>query len=662
MSHFKIITTLLLIIFTVSSKNVTAPPKKMNNNLTEFLVQLLQNRFTPCSLLHIYINSEQNPHPNLSQSSDFDEVFDQSIRRVERDAFVVQVNSNFDSFSNAPSLISPNKSEESLTNLDTISDVHRFRDPCTTAILTVSHLFPGLSNRLYTEITKWSNVIKKDEDYFIFIVSTASTDPSRDLVSSQIGAGIKYKVLLQSSPHKSTPIDNGITMSTTCFYCDSGKPKALLVPWGRIHPANSSHIDFADFSTLFPDLTGNFYGKLLAVGTPMGTRWLNELRSEEGKWVAKRGLYKIVMDNLMSRYNFSCDFFPSMVNGGTGSKLKNGTWIGSVGNIVHKTADLGHVTGQTFARNRVVGFTYPVSYEMLTFSTGEPFPYFSWKAILWPLATDMWIGLGASFMVANIVLYLIIQRTTEQFDVVHIVSAFVCFWLFFTLVISTAYKSKLVSLLSFPNAEEPPKTFEELASSDYAYALQYLFGAAYVLLQTSPNPTYQKIFNRMELETDDVACFERVIGKKFVCISWSRIADFVFKRNLSDQYGRVPVIKAAATTCFLSVGIIMEKRAVFLTNFNLLIIRSTDSGLMERWWDDDMNFVYNERRTWEKEANVSKTTGGDVQGTDALTNKHFRGSYYLLALGSVLGIIMFVWELILHRKHTVKEKTFPLLD
>jgi hypothetical protein len=299
----------------------------------------------------------------------------------------------------------------------------------------------------------------------------------------------------------------------------------------------------------------------------------------------------------------------------------------------------------------------------------------------------MWIGFGFAFIL-NLIIFFVIKFSPDEFDVTHIISytfasvveqdvpsaerltsnptrVFVCFWLFFTLVMSTAYRSKLVSLLSFPNVEIPPQSFEELADSNYNYALQYLRGAAYALLRTSPNPTYTKIFSRMELEDDDVKCFERVVGQRFVCISWSRIADFVFKRNLSDRFGRVPVLKAPVTTCFLIVGIIMEKRAVFQSNFNSLIIRSTDSGLLERWWELDMNFVYEERRNWEKDTNQTKLLFGTSKTIDALTNKHFRGSYYLLGVGSLVGFFIFICELILYRKKVAddaKHNVFPMLN
>src|ERR1051325_4156581 len=84
---------------------------------------------------------------------------------------------------------------------------------------------------------------------------------------------------------------------------------------------------------------------------------------------------------------------------------------------------------------------------------------------------------------------------------------FTIFWLLFALLIGTAYRSKLVTFLAFPDIEEPPKTFEELANSNYHIGLQYIKGAAYQVFKNSKNPTYVKIFQRMSLEESDVECF-----------------------------------------------------------------------------------------------------------------------------------------------------------
>lgn len=80
-------------------------------------------------------------------------------------------------------------------------------------------------------------------------------------------------------------------------------------------------------------------------------------------------------------------------------------------------------------------------------------------------------------------------------------------WLTFTLLISTAYRSKLVTFLAFPNVDPPPDSFEALAKSSYKIGLQYIKGAAYQVFKNSKNPTYSKIFKRMSLESEDVNCF-----------------------------------------------------------------------------------------------------------------------------------------------------------
>jgi len=67
---------------------------------------------------------------------------------------------------------------------------------------------------------------------------------------------------------------------------------------------------------------------------------------------------------------------------------------------------------------------------------------------------------------------------------------FVALWLCFTLVVTTIYRSKLVSLLAFPIMEKLPQTFEELVASDYHVAFVRHGDSAYNTLKASTDPVY----------------------------------------------------------------------------------------------------------------------------------------------------------------------------
>ncbi|CAG7729978.1 unnamed protein product [Allacma fusca] len=157
---------------------------------------------------------------------------------------------------------------------------------------------------------------------------------------------------------------------------------------------------------------------------------------------------------------------------------------------------------------------------------------------------------------------------------------FVTFWMLFALVVTTAYRSKLVPSLALPYVEKPPQTFDQLtASSSYSWGLYYLAGAAYAAIRSSTNPTYIKMFKGMELEHSAVKCLVRAIETRFACIIYEGSAVDVVHRSLSDHFGRHPISVAPATTFFISSCWVMEKRAVFRSNFESLMHLTMDMGL-----------------------------------------------------------------------------------
>lgn len=550
--------------------------------------------------------------------------------------------------------------------------VPRWRSPCGVASISVDHPFNlssssfALSSTYQAFLETLSGILRKDEDYFIFYSTSPQTNFIIDSLFSTepLASNVKNKVGIKVGSSKPPAASLYVT---TCFYCaPGGNPLLLSVP---------------AFS--FPDHLTNFHGKIFPVSCPMLSKWIYQIRpshTSPGRWISARGNYKFAFDHLMLKYNFSGNFFPS-TGGGTGLKLSNGSWVGIVGDVLSGRADIGQAIGQIYHRNLVVAFTFPISYEWLSFTTGVPRRQYSWKSVYWPFEPLLWWLVIASSLLTLAFFVFLLKYLEGEWSIrkcfTYLLSSFleqdareldnsspsriiVAFWLLFSILVTTAYRSKLVSLLSFPVLEEPPKTFRALAESpdnEYQITLQYLRGAAYTLIKTSTNPTFQTIFRRMELEENDAKCFQNAIGSsKHICISWDRIADYVNHKNLSDRHGNVPLVKAPDTSCFIVVGLAFRKRAIFREKFDSVLSLATSMGLAGKWVDMDNEFVKNERNEWEKATNRTKIVYPDVYGgVQRLRRENLTGTFYLMVCGYLFGMLTFGGELF------VKLKTFRLL-
>ncbi len=504
-------------------------------------------------------------------------------------------------------------------------------------------------NKSLDQLDRLNNYItQKEYDFFTFFWF-GKLENNLERITLQYFIDYKYKLFVSINP-----LNKSVNYATACQYCSNGYPSLL-----KLH------------NPLFSDFLHNFNSKSLRISTPTSTTSLFEIRQNfQNIWLPVRGYQKFALEHLMLRYNFTSVYFPSMGGGGTGSRLPNNTWVGTVGDILSGRADIGVSSAQIYVRNPFVDFTSPMGYTWLTFTTGKGLPQYSWKSIYWPLSSGCWILVIISTIFTLVAFYLfrfirkqvVMPRTLDflfrslleqdakmscQADSVRLL---VSFWLIFGFLITTAYRCKLVSMLAYPVLEEPPKTFAQLADAlQYKISLQYVRGAAYVLLKTSPNPTLKKIFNRMYLEEDSVKCFKDLLGsdgKHKSCISWVDISIQVQHRNLSDKMfgSKSPLLMAQETCNFVGLPLMLKKGAVFRERFDRVIRRVVDMGIVEKWKMDDRRILKNERLIWLKTLQEDYDNRADTK--DNLKVENLMGTFYLVVFGLMISVFAFLYEVL----------------
>jgi hypothetical protein len=142
---------------------------------------------------------------------------------------------------------------------------------------------------------------------------------------------------------------------------------------------------------------------------------------------------------------------------------------------------------------------------------------------------------------------------------------FVAVWLFFVLVLTTLYRSKLVSLLAFPYIESLPRDFEELAYSSYKVGFMKSGDSAYNTLAASTDPVYVKLLKEMEIVEGKVGlkCLEKVVTqRKYGCIAYDFALRYLTEKNLSDADSR-KLVFAPARTYNTFLGIATEGKSIY---------------------------------------------------------------------------------------------------
>lgn len=466
------------------------------------------------------------------------------------------------------------------------------------------------------------------------------------LKSDEVATKIKFKLGILLSP------DELLNQSySTCMFCGTNHESTIT----KISP---------NFLKLQQK---TFHGKLFRMSDSMTAKPISEIRLDNPKtkrWTFTRGIFKFAWDHLADKFNLTAEYFPSPTLG-TGRKLPNGTWTGTTGDLISGTADICAANAEIYQRFNVIDYTVPVQYIWITFTTGVPQPFYTWQSIYHPLEPEVWLFTLLNLVIVYFTFCFLTQRTRPNFIGTFMfttfmeqgnqelgtrtpVRTFAAFWLIFQIVITTAYRSKLVSLMTFPVMLEPPETFQKLADgipNPYNGTLQYNRGALYQIFRTSTSSAFRKIFEHARLEESDSRCYLDVIGNPgTACIAWNLEYDYITYKNLSR--GQVKV--APETSTFISLAFALPKGSIFGPDFDGTLRLATDMGLLRKWLALDGKFIKDERKIWE--GKQSNDNGMNVKAAAAETNnaklklQQLQGARYLCTVGLVISSTVFLIE------------------
>lgn len=506
----------------------------------------------------------------------------------------------------------------------------KFKDNCILALIEM---------QVFTNpyFDKWTEILRIDTDFFVFMF---------------------YNLDNYSLINLSTPFKNVKNQIVIIFHKNYTASAFNSCPY--CNPEQFLPVQLEQKINLFPDFLQNFHGKQLTVSCPIYTKSVFEVdETYPDNLKVVRGVMQSAFLHLVDKYNFTAKYILS-TGGGTGRKFPNGTWIGTVGDLLSDKADIGQVTAQVYGRDTMVSFSNTIMYIWLTFTTGISQPYYTWRSVYRPYSKETWILTIISSLVAIATLYTIskisigkaaqylLQMLLEQ-DVKlkgdrHSFRILICFWLIFCLLITTAYRSQLVTFLLFPTLYPLPTTFDQLAQSlelsQFKVGLNYIHGAAYAVLKSSQNPTFKTIFENLELDESEVNCLNRTIYQpQFACITWQAVADYAFYRNLSDQHGYAPLKMIQEINVMVSLGLVYRKGAVFKEKFDDVISQAFDMGLNEKWIQLDNSLLRRGRSVRENVPTYHKDNGM------FLKLEHLSGTFYILLVGLGVALVIFPLEL-----------------
>ena len=249
----------------------------------------------------------------------------------------------------------------------------------------------------------------------------------------------------------------------------------------------------------------------------------------------------------------------------SGSKI-NGTWGGVVGAFLDGSADLAFPIGITEDRQPAMDYSNTLEIYSKVFWVKGAARKSMPNAIFRPFASDVWIALLVVLVTATPVLFqfirkdysgkeysvshdnkmilnksvdIVIRLLLEQSTALRNLSGgrtrcMIFMWAMLSSIIVTGYRSKLYYFLTFTEGDPIPRSFRELAFSDYKLHFRTYGGPGLKDLLESKDPIDRALTanDRLLLEKSTEGCIKRVVTEeRAACLDFDFSGEYAIAAN-----------------------------------------------------------------------------------------------------------------------------------
>ena len=223
------------------------------------------------------------------------------------------------------------------------------------------------------------------------------------------------------------------------------------------------------------------------------------------------------------------------------------------------------------------------------------------------------------------------------------VRLFFVLWVYYCLLIYTAYQSSLISVLTHPRFEPHVDTVEKLLTSDMPFGYITPIKRWYNNSEDAASKTILK--NGIECHSLD-DCLKRIISTQDFAVCGGGLHTLYLSYQERYFYSEGPKFipfKDDVVSYFPSM--FFHFGSPLLESFNRIIFRLVESGMVQKFWEDiQLGHVT------QKEQGVHEDREDDAEGRESdvvvLTVDHLQGAFILLLLGLACGLILFIIELL----------------
>ncbi|XP_071546586.1 glutamate receptor ionotropic, delta-2-like [Panulirus ornatus] len=385
-----------------------------------------------------------------------------------------------------------------------------------------------------------------------------------------------------------------------------------------------------------------------------------------------------MINAIASHFNFTYEVREPL-DGKWGLPGKGKNWTGIIGTLQHQQADFTLDITLTPQRAEVVEFSRVYIDESIVILSSKPRPLPEYLSLIRPLAGELWLILLVSVGVWGVMLWLLqkawswasggrgFNLSSSLFYSLGIMledppnnpprnitaQVLVGWWLVFCLVVTTAYRSSLISHLVVQGKSPVINSMEDLvARQGWNWGTPRMTGALLLVLSTSPYPAVQKVYKGMQANSIDEG-LQLVLEGGYAFIYSKYFLKTLIATRYTDDFGYTPLhISATEYPLFAGNGWAFRRGTPFRRRLDRAIQRLLEAGLVTFWMDDVI--TTHVRNTWhikQKDTNGSNANVLTYQKDDdevVLGLHHLQVTFFLLFVGCSVALITFVMEQLVH--------------
>jgi len=424
----------------------------------------------------------------------------------------------------------------------------------------------------------------------------------------------------------------------------------------------NSKCQFAKNAKLFPDKMSNFHGCVLKASTFVHEPFtISKTKNGSNNTQYWEGVENNVLQTIASQLNFTVEYLPetkrlqkffSLYE--DVSKKKSDVGFGAVPHTHHSIGHRDHTIG--YFQERVQWFGPP------------PKPIPQWKGLVILFTPLLWLLVLIVYLIASTIFWLLanVHGSVKEhgsyknpvgcflitFSIVLGEAVFVrpytwylrlffVVWVYYCLLINTAYQSSLISVLTHPHFEPPVDTVEKLLDSQIPYGYTTPVKVWY---NEAEDPSLKTISqNGIECSSLD-HCLKRTISNQDFALSGGGLNILYLSHQKKYSLSRVPkfipfkdVMVSYLPSMFFRHG------SPLVESFNGVIHRLVEAGIVNHFWEDiKIRHLTHKEENGEEDGDEEDEESGAV----VLTLNHLQSAFSLLRLGLAFGLIVFIIELL----------------